>query len=695
MMKKNKNMPYRGCEKDNFIDNRQRGIKERLINSVFPDILLCAVLAFVLEVILEICDWRSLSLFLVFLKDKTWIFCYNCVIIFLTFVPIFFVKRKIFVYILLSSIWLGIGITNGIMLGYRNTPFSAVDIALLKSVFPIIGNYLTPIQILLIGIALIGVLVGLVCLFLYCPLSKKKITVPKRILCLAGMIILFACSTKYGIDHGKLEDKFSNIRLAYRDYGTPYCFLVTLFDNGIDRPINYSVDSINRLMNSIDKKQDKLEKEEKQTPNIIFLQLESFFDVTRVEGLQFSEDPIPYFRQMMEQYSSGFLSMPTYGAGTVNTEFEVMTGMNKDYFGAGEYPFKSILQEKTGESICYVLKEEGYTAHAIHNNNASFYDRDYVYANLGFDTFTTMEMMSLVEVNPTNWIKDKILTKYIGQALDSTQGQDFIYTISVQGHGDYPEEPLDSNKIQVTGAKSDGFNHQYSYYASQLKEMDKFLEELIASLEKREEDTVLVVFGDHLPSMEIETSNLTSGSKFETEYFIWSNIGLSKEDEDMQAYQLYSKVLTRLGIHTGVMNQYHQTYQEAASYQDNMKLLQYDLLYGSNFSYGRGNRFESTDMKFGVKDITLGAVSMIDKVKRVYFTGDGFTKYTDIYVNDKKVDAEFLGRMLMRWEGGSIEPGDEIYIIQRSKTNQRPILWKSPVYIYQENRELILKDDLD
>ena len=672
--------------------NDKKSFRERILSGVIPDIIICGILAVFLEVMLEICDWRSVSLFLVFLEDKTWIFCYNCVIIFLTFVPVFFVKRKIFVYILVSSVWLVIGITNGIMLGYRNTPFSAVDISLMKSTLPIISNYMTPVQICLVGILLIALIVALVCLFLYCPLSKKKVTMPRRILCLIGMILLFAGSTKYGIDNGILEDRFSNIRLAYRDYGTPYCFLVTLFDNGIDRPMDYSINKVNRLMETVEEKQTALEKEEKQTPNVIFVQLESFFDVTRVDGLAFSEDPIPFFRKMMKEYSSGFVSMPTYGAGTVNTEFEVMTGMNKDYFGAGEYPFKSILQEHTGESICYVLKEEGYSTHAIHNNNASFYDRDYVYANLGFDTFTTMEMMTVMEKTPTNWVKDKILTKYIGQALDSTENQDFIYAVSVQGHGDYPEEPIDTNTIGVAGAKSEGFNHQYSYYASQLKEMDEFLEELITSLEERGEDTVLVVFGDHLPSMEIETADLNNGSKFETEYFVWNNIGLEKEDEDLQAYQLYSKILTQLGIHSGVMSRYHQTCKDEKSYQLNMKLLQYDLLYGSHYAYGLGKKYEPTDMQFGVKDITIGSAITTGDGEKLYFIGDGFTQYTDIYVNGKPIDMDYLGPFLIRWKGGSLEDGDEVYIIQRSKTNQRPVLWKSPTYVYRQDSNLILED---
>lgn len=666
--------------------------KERIGYHVWMELILCGILALVLETVLEICDWRSISSFLVFFREKTWVFFYNSAIIFLTFLPVFFVTKKLFVYLLVSSIWLVIGITNGVMLGYRNTPFSAVDVTLLKSVLPIISNYLTVPQIVLIGILAVALVVFLVCLFLYSPRTEHKGSLLRRLICLTVIGTVFFGSTKYGMDHGLLEKRFSNIRLAYRDYGTAYCFVVTLFDNGIDRPVDYSLYKVENLMNRVEKKQKKLDQEEKKTPNVIFLQLESFFDVTRVEELEFSEDPIPFFRSMMQEYSSGLLSVPTYGAGTVNTEFEVITGMNKDYFGAGEYPFKSILQEKTSESICYVLKEDGYTAHAIHNNNATFYDRDYVYSNLGFDTFTTMEMMTVMERTQTGWVKDKILTKYIEQALDSTQGQDFIYTVSVQGHGEYPTKEISTNTIQVTGAESEEMNHQYSYYASQLKEMDDFLRELTQMLEERGEDTVLVVFGDHLPSLEIETEDLSEGTKIQTEYFIWNNLELKKEDKNIQAYQLYSRVLTQLGNHSGVMNRYHQVYQKETSYQDNLKLLQYDMLYGNNFAYGVRSPFESTDMRFGVQDIVIDSVSVAGDGKNLYFVGDGFTQYTDIYVNEKLRNTEFMGRVLIRWKNGTLDPGDEIYVVQRSKTNQRPVLWKSSVYVYQENGNLVLKD---
>ena len=45
--------------------------------------------------------------------------------------------------------------------------------------------------------------------------------------------------------------------------------------------------------------------------------------------------------KLQEECYSGLLAVPVFSAGTVNTEFEMLTGMNMDDFGPGEYPFKT------------------------------------------------------------------------------------------------------------------------------------------------------------------------------------------------------------------------------------------------------------------------------------------------------------------------------------------------------------------
>ena len=150
-----------------------------------------------------------------------------------------------------------------------------------------------------------------------------------------------------------LSSYFGNIAFAYEDYGYPYCLATTFFNTGIGQPNGYSEE----LMDEIIRSEGEIkETDTEQKTNIIFLQLESFFDPTLVNFLEVSEDPMPNFRKLMEEYSSGYYRVPSVGAGTANTEFESITGMSMHYFGPGEYPYKSILQEETCESVPYVLR---------------------------------------------------------------------------------------------------------------------------------------------------------------------------------------------------------------------------------------------------------------------------------------------------------------------------------------------------
>ena len=153
-------------------------------------------------------------------------------------------------------------------------------------------------------------------------------------------------------------------------------------------------------------------------PNIIMLQLESFFDPTLWRNNPVQGDPIPIFHFLERSFPSGYLSVPSVGAGTANTEFECISAMNLDFFGPGEYPYKTILQKTACESMAFDIKNLGYRAHAVHNNEATFYDRHKVFAQLGFDTFTPIEYMYDTERNPTRWCKDKVLVGEIEKVLD-------------------------------------------------------------------------------------------------------------------------------------------------------------------------------------------------------------------------------------------------------------------------------------
>ena len=86
---------------------------------------------------------------------------------------------------------------------------------------------------------------------------------------------------------------------------------------------------------------------------------------------------------MFSEYSSGYFKVPSVGAGTANTEFEVLTGMSMRFFGPGEYPYKTYAKTRTLESAASALKGLGYGAEALHNNGGNFYSRAQVFNNMG------------------------------------------------------------------------------------------------------------------------------------------------------------------------------------------------------------------------------------------------------------------------------------------------------------------------
>ena len=78
--------------------------------------------------------------------------------------------------------------------------------------------------------------------------------------------------------------------------------------------------------------------------------------------------------------------------------------------------------------------------------------------------------------------------------------------------------------------------------------MDKFVGELVKYLSERDEQTILVMYGDHLPGFNFTNETLSYGNIYQTPYVIWDNIGLKREYKNMEAYQLSSYVFGRLGI---------------------------------------------------------------------------------------------------------------------------------------------------
>lgn len=652
--------------------------------SIFFHGILSCLLCFIIECISR----RSFLSACSFVSGHTLAYLYNSFIIFASLSLVYLVKRRALLRVLISGFWLFLGTINGCILAKRVTPFGYTDLKCLSDLFAMQNtNYFTATEA--VTVVSIVALFLVLCIWLGVRGPKfqgknHRFFAPVFVI---GLLLMLPVTTKAAQDSNILASYFSNIAQGYENYGFVYGFSSSVVGRGMSKPENYSEDNIDAITASVNAGETTVT--EGDEPNIVVVLLESFIDPTEVNFLQLSEDPIPNFRNLYENYSSGYLTVPVVGAGTANTEFEVLTGMSMQYFGTGEYPYKTTLKETDCESIASDLSSIGYGTHVVHNNGGNFYSRANAFSMMGFDTFTSKELMNIQEYTPLgDWPTDNILINETKKAMDATPNQsDFVYTITVQGHGDYPTEKIIENpEIIVSGAATPEANNQWEYYVNEIHEVDKFIGNLIDMLSKRDEKTILVLFGDHLPTMGLEDTDMKSGDIFKTKYATWNNFGMAKQDADITAYQLLANVTNQAGIHEGTMFTYTQDQMNQGllgtdSYLAGLENLQYDILYGDRYCYDGEDKYPATDLVMGIDEVTADR-TWINDSGDICIAGTHFTPWSKVFVNGEKVSTSFVASTLLRISAEDIENGDTIVVNQMGSSNT----------IFRSSNELIYID---
>ncbi len=668
-------------------------MKEKLKKFKHSDIFICMLIAVGLDIVLEILGRHSFVNTLQYIAKEPIVFLYNCSIIFFTLTLALLMRKRVFGYCIISFAWLLCGITNCIVLGFRITPFSAIDVLMARNTITIIDKYFEVWQIVVICVLLFIALAGIILLFLKSPIVTGKIYRVRTTIFIVATFCCVMLFTKIALNAQAISDNFSNLATAYENYGFAYCFSNSVVDVGINQPKDYSEEKMLEIKDELDKVEASKSEYVKKKPNVVVVQLESFMDPSYVKELQFSENPIPNFTKLKNECTSGFLVMPAIGAGTANSEFEVLSGFNVAYFGAGEYPYKTVLGSTTCETMATELTKQGYKTHAMHNHDGTFYDRYEVYKNLGFDTFTPLEYMYNVEHTQKNWEKDNVLTGEIMKNLESTAERDFVFTVSVQGHGRYPDVLDEENfdyPIKVTGTGDESLDTEWTYYCNQLYEMDAFIGELVETLSKYDEPVVLCMYGDHLPGFELTEDSLKNANLYQTEYFIWSNMkDFPVEKEDLEAYQLSTKIFDMVGFQKSYMQKFNTLYKPGdENFDDIMKNIQYDMLYGDRYLWPEGWTYEPTDMQYGIDTICITDIEQgtymyqpetddntedipeASELTGLYIHGENFNEYSFVWVDDAFNDKTiYIDRNTLFLPDGKFKDGEEVCIAQVGDDN--------------------------
>lgn len=637
--------------------------------------------------LVEIISRRNFLSVCGFVANHTFAFLYNAIIVFATLTFVYLLRRRAFARVIISGFWIILGVINGCVLSNRVTPFGFSDLKCIPDLLAMKNtSYFTAEEatIVVIGLGLFAMF----CVALYIKgprFSGKihKVMAPAAIAAFLFIGLPITTTAAESIDI--IAGYFSNIAQGYENYGFIYGFSSSVVDTGMSKPGGYSEENIDSIVSAVEAAKEETTVTAETAPNIICVLLESFCDPDEIKFLNYENDPIPTFHYLEENFSTGYLTVPVIGAGTANSEFEVLTGMQLQHFGTGEYPYKTILKKTDCESIASALSSIGYGTHAVHNNGGNFYSRVNAFSMMGFDSFTSKELMNIQEYTPTgSWPTDDILVSETIKTLDATENQpDFTYTITVSSHGDYPtEEVITDPEFPITGVEDEGEANAWTYYVNQLHAVDNFIADLVEAVEARGEDTIIVFWGDHLPTMGLTEEDMVSGDIYKTNYVTWNNMGLEKEDTDLYAYQLLAHITDTVGIHEGTLMTYHQTMSDSTSYLSDLESLQYDILYGKRYCYGEEEISFETDIVMGIDDVTVTDAVPSPDNSEILIQGNNFTKWSKVYVNGKKVSTGFNSDYCLTINKEDVSNGDTIVVCQVGSSST--IFRSSNEFIYEE-----------
>ncbi len=239
-----------------------------------------------------------------------------------------------------------------------------------------------------------------------------------------------------------------------------------------------------------------------RAPDLIVWQSEAFFDPAILAGID-DDRHLPNLAALRRANRHGDLRVPTYGGLTSRTEFEVLTGIALAAFPGVQYPYQRLVRRPL-PALPHLLREHGYQTLAVHPYDPRFYRRNKVYPLLGFERFHAESEFALDDYHGF-YVSDAALMRRVRELAEDRAPQ-MVFAISMENHGPWtPDRPLPAEELaniavpaQLDAAGADELRR----YLHHLQRVDAALGELMRWARDRDEPTVVLFYGDHLPGMD-------------------------------------------------------------------------------------------------------------------------------------------------------------------------------------------------
>ena len=410
----------------------------------------------------------------------------------------------------------------------------------------------------------------------------------------------------------------------YYKNGFVTAFALNIGYLNIETPAHYNQNTIQQLKNDY---APAVVAENWKKPDVIVILSESFWDITTLPNTTFSENPLANYNELSQNHPSGTMISSTFGGGTARPEFEVLTGMTTAPMPAGSFPYQQYMHNDTFSFARY-FKNMGYDTIGLHTYDNTFYERNKAYPRMGFDEFRgENQLKTQLWWNSGPYLTDKTLIDEIQYELEQPHPEGaFIFGITMENHSLYKNKfKKDDLTIDV---KNDNCSTEeinaLKNFSKGLSDSDKALKQLYDYVMSREKETVVLWFGDHLPTLgnnfspytttgaihSSDTENWTEQEieyMFSTPYIVFSNYDTEKnyiaDKKAVSSYLLMpllldyinapetvqSNVLLDLYQNCPVINSKYNLYkpntnaEKTKTLTDAIWMITYDQLMGKNF----------------------------------------------------------------------------------------------------------------
>lgn len=457
-----------------------------------------------------------------------------------------------------------LGIANCFVISFRGMALSGGDLFSINTAMTVVSSYEYKLDwfmfmelFLTVGICIIS-----------CKLRGFRVfhwKVRVLLLCawcvLAGAYYHICCQTSYLEEHDIRSGGFSH-QLRYKQYDMLFTTLCTCFYMVADKPDGYSVERVEELAGEYVTETD-MEKQETKMPHLVVIMNESFADYSDIgEGVDFSEDCMPFIHGLTENTIKGTAYASIFGANTPNSEYEFLTGNTMGFLPESSVGFNVFVRGNM-PSLASQLKSLGYTTLAMHPYRGTNYRRHIVYPQIGFDAYYDRKhFMSPQYIR--RYISDETLYKRIirefEKHVEESDDPLFSYNVTIQNHGGYTASSVQNLKTNIRVLNEDVDTFQVQQYANLIKASDEAFEQLIEYFSSREEPVVVVMFGDHQASLGTATYEHLIGKeekltpeelmeKYKIPFVAWANYDIEEAIiEKTSLNYLYSILADRLEL---------------------------------------------------------------------------------------------------------------------------------------------------